>query len=92
MDVLGVLALRSKCCHGPNRVGKAGSSYHDGATEALADAMFREVSAHAVTHTRAFVLRAAPLVESLRQLAFRGDCRQVDDVTFVVIKVAGARA
>src|SRR5262245_58645875 len=41
-------------------------------TEALADALFREVSAHAVTHTRAFVLRAAPLVESLRPLADHG--------------------
>jgi phosphoserine phosphatase RsbU/P len=41
-------------------------------TEALADALFREVSGHAVTHTRAFVLRAPPLVESLRQLADKG--------------------
>ena len=36
-------------------------------TEALADSLFREVSGHAVTHTRGFVLRAAPLVESLQQ-------------------------
>jgi serine phosphatase RsbU (regulator of sigma subunit) len=41
-------------------------------TEALADSLFREVSNHAVTHTRAFVLRAAPLVESLRALADKG--------------------
>ena len=41
-------------------------------TRALADSLFREVSGHAVTHTRAFVLRAAPLVESLAQLADNG--------------------
>jgi sigma-B regulation protein RsbU (phosphoserine phosphatase) len=41
-------------------------------TEALAGAIFREVSARAVTHTRAFVLRAAPVVESLGQLADKG--------------------
>jgi serine phosphatase RsbU (regulator of sigma subunit) len=41
-------------------------------TEALAGSLFREVSGHAVTHTRAFVLRAAPLVESLRGLADGG--------------------
>ncbi len=41
-------------------------------TENLADTLFREVSRHAVTHTRGFVLRAAPLVESLRQLSEKG--------------------
>jgi sigma-B regulation protein RsbU (phosphoserine phosphatase) len=41
-------------------------------TRALADSIFREVSGHTVTHTRAFVLRAAPLVESLAQLADNG--------------------
>src|SRR5436190_18870204 len=40
--------------------------------EVLAQSLFREVSEHAVTHTRSFVLRAAPLVESLRQLADNG--------------------
>jgi sigma-B regulation protein RsbU (phosphoserine phosphatase) len=41
-------------------------------TETLVDSLFREVSGHAVTHTRSFVLRAAPLVESLRRLANKG--------------------
>ena len=41
-------------------------------TEALVDSLFREVSGHAVTHTRAFVLRAAPLAESLARLADDG--------------------
>src|SRR5262245_52855002 len=41
-------------------------------TEALAGSIFREVSARAATHTRAFVLRAAPVVESLGQLADKG--------------------
>jgi sigma-B regulation protein RsbU (phosphoserine phosphatase) len=41
-------------------------------TEVMTDARFREVSAHAVTHTRGFVLRAAPVVESLGQLADKG--------------------
>ena len=38
------------------------------ATSALAEALFRETSAHAVTHTRDFVGRAVPLVESLARL------------------------
>jgi serine phosphatase RsbU (regulator of sigma subunit) len=42
------------------------------AARTLADSLFREVSAHAVTHTRAFVLRAAPLAESLARLGDRG--------------------
>jgi serine phosphatase RsbU (regulator of sigma subunit) len=41
-------------------------------TELLVDRLFREVSAHAVTHTRAYVLRAAPLAQSLRELAGHG--------------------
>jgi phosphoserine phosphatase RsbU/P len=41
-------------------------------TEALTGSVFREVSGRAVTHTRAFVLRAAPVVESLGQLADKG--------------------
>src|SRR5215510_8597835 len=41
-------------------------------TEALTGSIFREVSARAATHTRAFVLRAAPVVESLVQLADKG--------------------
>src|SRR5437867_5614883 len=41
-------------------------------TEALAGSVFREVSGRAATHTRGFVLRAAPVVESLAQLADKG--------------------
>jgi sigma-B regulation protein RsbU (phosphoserine phosphatase) len=41
-------------------------------TEELTTAVFREVSGRAVTHSRAFVDRAAPVVESLVQLADRG--------------------
>jgi sigma-B regulation protein RsbU (phosphoserine phosphatase) len=41
-------------------------------TETLVDSLFREVSGHAVTHTRAFVLRAVPVVDSLGQLADKG--------------------
>src|SRR5215831_13320746 len=41
-------------------------------TEALTGSVFREVSGRAATHTRAFVLRAAPVVESLGQLADKG--------------------
>jgi sigma-B regulation protein RsbU (phosphoserine phosphatase) len=41
-------------------------------TEALTASVFREVSGRAVTHTRAFVLRAAPVVQSLGQLADKG--------------------
>ena len=46
-------------------------------TEALTGAVFREVSGRAATHTRGFVLRAAPVVESLAQLVDRG--LMVDD-------------
>src|SRR3954454_7895051 len=38
----------------------------------LAGDVFREVSAHAVTETRDFVLRAVPLVQSVSQLADKG--------------------
>jgi sigma-B regulation protein RsbU (phosphoserine phosphatase) len=41
-------------------------------TEALTASVFREVSGRAVTHTRAFVLRAAPVLQSLVQLADKG--------------------
>jgi sigma-B regulation protein RsbU (phosphoserine phosphatase) len=41
-------------------------------TEDLADSLFREVSGHAVTKTQDFVLRAAPLAESLGELADQG--------------------
>jgi sigma-B regulation protein RsbU (phosphoserine phosphatase) len=41
-------------------------------TEALTGSVFREVSGRAATHTRGFVLRAAPVVESLGQLAGKG--------------------
>src|SRR4051812_8147238 len=42
------------------------------ATQTLADALFREVSDHAVAQTRDFVSRAAPVARSLDQLADRG--------------------
>jgi phosphoserine phosphatase RsbU/P len=41
-------------------------------TETLTASVFREVSGRAATHTRGFVLRAAPVVESLAQLADKG--------------------
>ena len=41
-------------------------------TEKLTASVFREVSGRAATHTRAFVLRAAPVVESLAHLADKG--------------------
>ena len=41
-------------------------------TEALTGSVFREVSGRAATHTRGFVLRAAPVVETLGQLADKG--------------------
>src|SRR5262245_47512258 len=41
-------------------------------TETLTTSVFLEVSARAATHTRGFVLRAAPVVESLAQLANKG--------------------
>lgn len=41
-------------------------------TETLIASVFREVSGRAATHTRGFVLRAAPVVESLAQLADKG--------------------
>src|SRR5436309_2513689 len=40
--------------------------------EALTEAIFREVSRRAAAHARGFVLRAAPVVESLAQLAEKG--------------------
>jgi sigma-B regulation protein RsbU (phosphoserine phosphatase) len=41
-------------------------------TEVLTASVFREVSGRAAAHTRGFVLRAAPVVESLAQLADKG--------------------
>jgi sigma-B regulation protein RsbU (phosphoserine phosphatase) len=41
-------------------------------TEALTGSVFREVSGRAATHTRGFVLRAGPVVESLARLADKG--------------------
>src|SRR5689334_7570205 len=41
-------------------------------TEALTGAVFREVNGRAATHTRGFVLRAAPVAETLGQLADKG--------------------
>jgi sigma-B regulation protein RsbU (phosphoserine phosphatase) len=41
-------------------------------TEALTGSVFREVSARAATHTRGYVLRAAPIAESLARLAGHG--------------------
>src|SRR5262245_11597612 len=41
-------------------------------TETLTGSVFREVSSRAATHTRGFVLRAAPVVETLGQLADKG--------------------
>jgi sigma-B regulation protein RsbU (phosphoserine phosphatase) len=41
-------------------------------TEVLARRLFREVSSHAVSETRNFVLRAGPVVQSLRHLANEG--------------------
>lgn len=38
-------------------------------SEALVQSLFREVSGRAVSHSQTFMLRAAPLVESLRRLA-----------------------
>ena len=41
-------------------------------TTALADQLFREVSCHAVTRTRDFVMRAPPIVESLAKIGGKG--------------------
>jgi sigma-B regulation protein RsbU (phosphoserine phosphatase) len=41
-------------------------------TEALTGSVFREVSGRAVAHTRGFVLRAVPVLESLAQLTDKG--------------------
>jgi hypothetical protein len=41
-------------------------------TEALTGSVFREVSERAAAHSRGFVLRAAPVVETLGQLADKG--------------------
>jgi len=41
-------------------------------TTALADQLFREVSSHAVTRTRDFVMRAPPIVESLAKIGGKG--------------------
>jgi serine phosphatase RsbU (regulator of sigma subunit) len=41
-------------------------------TQALVDSLFREVSGHAATQTKDFVLRAAPVAESLTRLSDQG--------------------
>ena len=41
-------------------------------TEVLVDSLFREVSSHAVTQTKDFIVRAAPVAESLHELADHG--------------------
>jgi sigma-B regulation protein RsbU (phosphoserine phosphatase) len=41
-------------------------------TKTLVDSLFKEVSSHAVTQTKDFVLRAAPVAQSLEQLANQG--------------------
>src|SRR3954463_14972227 len=41
-------------------------------TRMLVDSLFREVSRHAVSRTKDFVVRAAPVAESLGQLADQG--------------------
>jgi phosphoserine phosphatase RsbU/P len=46
-------------------------------TTALVTSLFREASSHTVTHTQAFMGRAAPIVESLTQLA--GSGLSIDD-------------
>jgi sigma-B regulation protein RsbU (phosphoserine phosphatase) len=48
-------------------------------SDALADALFREASAHAVDETRAFTERATPVVEALRRLGV--DNLAIDDQT-----------
>ncbi|MGB7157338.1 MAG: SpoIIE family protein phosphatase [Tepidisphaeraceae bacterium] len=51
-------------------------SFRASATQ-LATTLFREVSQHAVTRARGFVLRAVPVVSSLKELA--GDGLAIDD-------------
>jgi serine phosphatase RsbU (regulator of sigma subunit) len=41
-------------------------------TTALVDSLFREVSSHAVTKTKDFIMRAAPVTQTLGQLANHG--------------------
>jgi serine phosphatase RsbU (regulator of sigma subunit) len=41
-------------------------------TQVLVDSLFREVSSHAAAQTKDFVLRAAPVAESLAQLSSQG--------------------
>jgi hypothetical protein len=59
-------------------------------TTLLVHSMFREVSGHAVTHTRGFVFRAAPLVESLAQLSGKGlavdDSDRLADQLLAILK------
>jgi sigma-B regulation protein RsbU (phosphoserine phosphatase) len=57
-------------------------------TETLTDSVFREVSGRAVAHTRGFVLRAAPVVESLAELADKG--LAVDDPDHLAPQLLGA--
>src|SRR5262245_19043221 len=59
-------------------------------SEALTGSVFREVSERAATHTRAFVLRAGPVVESLDQLADKGlaieDAKRLEPQLLAVLK------
>ena len=66
----------------------AGPPERRATTETLTDSVFREVSGRAVTHTRGFVLRAAPVVESLAELADKG--LAVDDPDRLAPQLLGA--
>jgi hypothetical protein len=66
LDVCGLVLLT-----GAAVIWLAHHSAH-ASTEALIGSVFREVSGRATAHTRGFVLRAAPVVESLGQLADKG--------------------
>src|SRR5436305_6518862 len=67
--VLGVCALL--LLTGAVVLGLAHRSAKAG-TEQLTGSVFREVSGRAAAHTRGYVLQAAPVVESLAQLADKG--------------------
>src|SRR4051812_26886574 len=57
------------------------------ATEQLTGSVFREVSGRAATHARGYVLQAAPVVESLAQLADKG--LAVDDPDHLTPQLLG---
>src|SRR5688572_20850226 len=60
------------------------------ATTTLADALFREVSSHAVTRTSNFVLRALPIIDSLAQLS--GNGLALDDTDQLARQLLGVLA